>query len=589
MEKMSLCERIAARARLLASLAPLGSRFQACRSPLHHGADSLKSPKNWRAWEAAPPNRGPGLKPRFAAAAAIASLLLLSGCSSVGLDEEFDLAKEAFKDGKYSQARVHAEKAYEESPFVHKYAALLGWAALKSGDMATAEKMLAELKDTAPGYIETMQLDAWMALTRNQMKEAKLRFSEELGWAMMHKERRYYPVKYLPKDVAFIEDVFADAHYGLALAALADNDQDGAVEHLNASAKVPHYGSYRDVLLALAGVQAGRGQWRQAVDTLQPVIQDPVVRLSALYQLSLLDAGEYALAQQVSNEAALQYPASAFYPAVWALAAAALGDAGLADAAMDRALWLSAAPLDPATLEHAAQRLPHVRQWVLAYGNKLYDGGYFASSRQFLALAPEGDCSNRLRVAWAGHYAGATEAALSAFRKLQRQNCRPRGEAFTGAGVALLTLGRLDEAEQSFERAISADPKYGRARVALGAVAYLRGDYKGAIGLYEASLDKIPQHEPRWSWGSNALNNLGWSYYFTGQYPQAEAVFTRLQAALPAPAPASLTGLGWALFRQGRADEAKAMFEQALALSPGYSQAARGLRALLKAAQPVQG
>ncbi|HLT30009.1 MAG TPA: tetratricopeptide repeat protein [Myxococcaceae bacterium] len=64
-------------------------------------------------------------------------------------------------------------------------------------------------------------------------------------------------------------------------------------------------------------------------------------------------------------------------------------------------------------------------------------------------------------------------------------------------GAVLLKLGRLDEAEQAYERALESDPDSPYARVALGMIAQRRGDPAAAIEHFqEASAEEVRNPYP---------------------------------------------------------------------------------------------
>jgi cytochrome c-type biogenesis protein CcmH/NrfG len=111
-------------------------------------------------------------------------------------------------------------------------------------------------------------------------------------------------------------------------------------------------------------------------------------------------------------------------------------------------------------------------------------------------------------------------------------------------GQSYLVLGRLDDAEDSFLRALRLDPRNSDALTLLGNLYAQRGRHADAVPLYERSL----------AVGRNvyALNNL---------------------AA--------------ALARQGRREEAVRLFRQAVAEDPSYPNAHYGLALALSQARDV--
>jgi tetratricopeptide (TPR) repeat protein len=145
----------------------------------------------------------------------------------------------------------------------------------------------------------------------------------------------------------------------------------------------------------------------------------------------------------------------------------------------------------------------------------------------------------------------------------------------------LLYLKRLDEARSAFLEARRSDAQNHRAKVALGAVAFLEGDLEQAIRIYENNLHLLPKKDTTFSWPSHALNNLGWCYINTGRYLDALLVFQRLKSYHPKPIyPSVFNGLGWAYLHLKRTGDARSAFEEALKLDPKNALALNGLSAV---------
>jgi tetratricopeptide (TPR) repeat protein len=173
--------------------------------------------------------------------------------------------------------------------------------------------------------------------------------------------------------------------------------------------------------------------------------------------------------------------------------------------------------------------------------------------------------------------------ALKTFNTLSAKKDCPKDEVLTGQGVALLYLNQLDDADSAFIKACRINPKNGRAKVARGAVAYLKGHYKDAIRIYTADMELLPKNEPVFSWGSHAMNNLGWSYLKTGHYQQALNIFTKLKKYHAKPVyPEVFNGMGWSFFYLNQYQKAKNSFEHALTLDPQNSAARAGLLSIAR-------
>jgi tetratricopeptide (TPR) repeat protein len=183
-------------------------------------------------------------------------------------------------------------------------------------------------------------------------------------------------------------------------------------------------------------------------------------------------------------------------------------------------------------------------------------------------------------------------------------------------GRALLQAGRVDEAEASFEEALSLDPEAVFAHLGMGQVLLMRGDleasrrhlttavkvaprFREAYGLLaevhrrqgdletvqqlRSMLPRLPDKNPipdplvetqRNSEGVSAYwcDVRGQAYLGRGQADEAVEAFEAAIAARP-QTPDFHNRLGMALLRAGRPEEAICSFRTALGLAPGYAQA----------------
>ncbi|MBL8051113.1 MAG: tetratricopeptide repeat protein [Anaerolineales bacterium] len=81
-------------------------------------------------------------------------------------------------------------------------------------------------------------------------------------------------------------------------------------------------------------------------------------------------------------------------------------------------------------------------------------------------------------------------------------------------GIGLSNQGRIDEAFEKFNLALSLKPDYAKAHYERGNLYYALEDYANAITEYETARSKgLDDISTNW--------NLGWTYYLTGQYLQA--------------------------------------------------------------------
>ena len=103
----------------------------------------------------------------------------------------------------------------------------------------------------------------------------------------------------------------------------------------------------------------------------------------------------------------------------------------------------------------------------------------------------------------------------------------------------------------------------------LATAFYLDEDYDNAIAMYEKSIDDLPEKELFFSWGSYAIQNLGWCYIYTNQYEKALKTFLKLESYHPAPIYFVIyENLGWGYYYMGNMDLAEKSFKQSLKMAP---------------------
>ncbi len=138
-------------------------------------------------------------------------------------------------------------------------------------------------------------------------------------------------------------------------------------------------------------------------------------------------------------------------------------------------------------------------------------------------------------------------------------------EAHINRGHLLRDAGHLAEAAEDYGRVLSLRPEHDPAVLMLGAVLRQLGRLDEAVGLYEAALSRRPDfHEALGNLG-NVLSDLG----------RLDAALARYDQALTlVPASADLhKNRGVALLALGRLDEAMDSFDQALQLRPDMAEA----------------
>jgi tetratricopeptide (TPR) repeat protein len=112
---------------------------------------------------------------------------------------------------------------------------------------------------------------------------------------------------------------------------------------------------------------------------------------------------------------------------------------------------------------------------------------------------------------------------------------------------------------------------------------YLQSDYHEAIAIYEDNMPDFPEKELFFSWGSFALQNLGWCYIHVHEYQKALNTFLKLKTYHPAPTNYVIyDNLGWGYYYQGMIDQAEQTFRHSLKIVPTSYLAREGIQQIKK-------
>ena len=200
----------------------------------------------------------------------------------------------------------------------------------------------------------------------------------------------------------------------------------------------------------------------------------------------------------------------------------------------------------------------------------------------------------RLGLAEAFLGTGATAQALATFESLEEPG-EPAQAARQGRGIALVLGGRAEEGRDLLLEAVADDPGLWRAWNALGRSYDRERQWARAQESYERALGANPE-------AAIVHNNLGFSYLGQGRYDEAAARFgralelapelraarTNLRLALafqgryaeavagvpPNDLPRVLNNVGYAALLLGDHDRARAFFQRALEASPNFYEPA---------------
>ena len=147
-------------------------------------------------------------------------------------------------------------------------------------------------------------------------------------------------------------------------------------------------------------------------------------------------------------------------------------------------------------------------------------------------------------------------------------------QAHTSLGIALLQIGKIQEAITHFEQALRIKPDYAEAHYNLGFALAQLGRTQEAIAQYQQVLRIKPDF-------AMAHYNFGVALEQAGKIEEAIAHYEQALRINPNYAVAH-NSLGTALGQTGKIEEAITHFEQALRIKPDYDDAHNNLGLILK-------
>ena len=133
-------------------------------------------------------------------------------------------------------------------------------------------------------------------------------------------------------------------------------------------------------------------------------------------------------------------------------------------------------------------------------------------------------------------------------------------EADAGLARAYELLGRPDEAEKTYQRAIDVRPQYWAGYNSLGTFYFRQNEYPKAAEMFSKVVALAPD-------SFHGYDNLGAAYLGEGEYP--EAIDTFKHSISLRPTAYAYSNVGTAYFYMHQFDDAAANYEQSLKLDGG--------------------
>ncbi|MCI0641970.1 MAG: tetratricopeptide repeat protein [Gemmataceae bacterium] len=164
--------------------------------------------------------------------------------------------------------------------------------------------------------------------------------------------------------------------------------------------------------------------------------------------------------------------------------------------------------------------------------------------------------------------AGRLDEAEQTYQEIVRADPND-AEAWCFLGLLSRGRGRFDEAAEHYRRALDAWPDFVEVLNNLGNILVLQGKLEEAESRFRHVLRLRPEH-------AESHNNLGVALRYLGKTADAVASYREALRIRP-EYPDALNNLGDALYALGRTDEAVISYQHALRLRPNYAEAHNNL------------
>ena len=136
---------------------------------------------------------------------------------------------------------------------------------------------------------------------------------------------------------------------------------------------------------------------------------------------------------------------------------------------------------------------------------------------------------------------------------------------YNNRGFAYLESGRLQEAQQDFDKAVALNPKYPEAHLNVGIVNFRQGRAEAALQSYDAAIKFKPDY-------GDAYLNRGATLLQTGRHAEAMADFDRV-LQLRSNNEQVYLNRGMAYLKLGKLQEAVNDLDEAIRLNPNLASA----------------
>lgn len=418
------------------------------------------------------------------------------GWSLLALDKAEE-ARDAFR----AAIAMDPQFFYSASGLANAEGRLLGsynkaWTLIDAGRFDEAVAMLGKARSQTPADLQWLIQDglAWVSFFRKDYAGAEKRFAAVLA---------------TNKD-AYLSEM------GLGRVALERKDYSAAIRHLSRSLLLNPY-----QLLVSYTIPAAK----------------------------LIDAGQFRDARDILARGERIYPYSTDIHYLLARAQAGLNEERGAGLSLARAAELAPFYIEP-VFDRISLGTQAKQTALLSLGWALYyAGGAAAAAKRFEQYAAAGGSAvgGLLGSGWSQLALKNLPGARKYFEAALRAG--DTGDAHAGIGWTQMGVEQIAEAERSFKTALRALPNHASAQSGLAAIQFRK----------------------------TVLVKEGWEAYYKGDYKKALGAFEAKQdAAASARNPAAEDGRGWTLLAMGNTKGAAGAFDRALKIDADYYSSQSG-------------
>jgi tetratricopeptide (TPR) repeat protein len=477
-------------------------------------------------------------------------VLLLSGCTGLRSQLNYVKSSDLFQDKKYIHAYFYAKQAVDNQPDNLKYVTMLAWTLLKQGRIERAAKIIAPFAKEAKDNVDLIQINAWICYSFDNNEKALEWFQKELVWAKKQTDDKS----------KICQSIQSDAYYGMGLIHSRMQQFEAARNNFQKAMSFENqFIGHRPIALSYALTFFVSKDYQRARKEYQKIAKDgPDEIIDTQIAWCWYYLGNYSKAEilQLKNFHDSRDKRPFLYGLIFSTYAQQ-------KYAQSKKYLIKLISIDPwfADTKDIWDLMPQLNKgadislkFAKCYGLR---GNFKRASQicQMILKQYPNHCEAQRIDIWCELYQSHAIVALSQFNQFSVKESCDTIMGKLGQGISLMYLGYANDASKILNQIPIDSPYHFRAQMALGAIAYLKGDFESAITIYESKANKLFEIKDNF-WPYLNLNTLGWSYIYNNEYQKAEKLFTQMNVMHNYLSGIHLFGLSWAKFKQGKTEDA---------------------------------